>query len=235
MAIDPIIPKRFVQNFLESNPGYRPGQNEETDALFNPSIQARPLHVPKAGQIKRRINTEVEFFWAFDKCGLNPNHDRVEQLREVGFDYATTNDVEMAVTSTVQGKDDKTGFSSEIRNGDRRLMKVKKLRWLQIRKAQLLNAIMMTNASGKVMGDDGTVMGVANTMPGVRTQVMDNSGDFNINDVRASAGMKGAAVESDATEDLSQGQVRGNASRVPKEVVHGEKTMAQIRAERGKR
>jgi hypothetical protein len=204
-AIDPTLPKSFTRNFLESNPGYRIGQNEETDALFNPSITAKPLHVPIAGQIKKRLVSEFEFYWAFDRNGQNPYHQRVEQLRAVGFDYATTKDVEMYVADTIKGE-------NEIRNGDLRLMKVKKQRWLEIRKSHMLQAIMMANPRGKVMGEDGTVMGVDNLIPGVKTTVSETGQ------------LTAAAVASDAKEDMSRvmdGKLpAGNASRVPASLVN---------------
>ena len=203
--MDPKLPKSFVDNFRESNPSYRPGFNEETDALFNPSIEAKPLHIPLAGQIRKRLNTEMEFYWALDRNGQNPFHTRVEQLRSVGFDFATTKDVDMAVADTVKGE-------NEIRNGDLVLLKVPKLRWLEIRKSHLLQAIMMTNPRGRVMGEDGTVMGVQGLIPGIRTQSLETA---NIADVRASAGLRGSTIESNATADLAEGIVRGNASRVP--------------------
>jgi hypothetical protein len=198
------LPRSFIDQFRESNPGYRPGQNEETDALFNPSIEAKPLHIPQAGRIAKRLNSEVEFFWAFDRNGQNPYHERVERLRAVGFEFASTKDVQMAVEDVVKGKNQE-GFSNEIRNGDLRLMKVPKRRWLEIRKTHMLQAIMMMNPRGKVMGDDGTVMGVGSLIPGVRTSVTDEP----IEDIRA------RAVVSDAAADLRDKQVRGNASIVP--------------------
>lgn len=213
MAVDPLLPQGWLKNFFEANPGYRPGQNEEVDALFNPSITAKPLHVPMAGQIRKRLNSEAEFFWAFDRNGQNPYHERVEQLRSVGFEYATTKDVVMAVESTVLGKNNE-GFSNEIRNGDRRLMKIPKRRWLEIRKSQILQAIMMTNPRGKVMGEDRTVMSVGNLIPGVKTTVTE-----------AGEGLLGtAAVPSNAAEDMANvmkgDRPAGNASTVPKATVH---------------
>jgi hypothetical protein len=203
------LPSSFIQQFREAAPSYRPGQNEETDALFNSSITAKPLHVPMAGQIQKRLNPEMEFFWAFDRNGQNPYHERVERLRAVGFEFATTKDVQMAVEDTIQGRDDK-GFSNEIRNGDRRLMKVPKRRWLEIRKSHQLQAIQMMNPRGKAMGDDGTVMGVQQLIPGVRTTVTDEP----IEDIRA------RAVVSNAADDLRDGQVRGNASVVAADKVN---------------
>jgi len=211
------LPRSFVQQFRDAAPSYQPGQNEEVDALFNPSISAKPLHVPLAGQILKRLNNEMEYFWAFDRNGQSPYHERVERLRSVGFDYATTDDVRMAVESTVQGKvkvktaegRDKD-FSNEIRNGDLRLMKVAKRRWLEIRKSHQLQAIMMTHPQGKVMGEDRTIMGVRDLVPGVQTRLSDES----VEAIRA------RAVVSDAARDLADGTIRGNASIVPKEIIN---------------
>jgi len=200
VAVDSNVPRSFFRNFLDANPTYQPGQNEETDALFNPSIQARPLHIPMTGQIRRRLRSDLEFFWAFDRNGQNPYHQRCEQLRAVGFEYATTQDVDMAVADTVKGPE-------EIRNGDLRLMKIPKQRWLEVRKSQLLEAILMTNPRGKVMNEDRTVMSVGNLIPGVKTTLTEEP-------------LPAAVAVSDAAQDLRDGVLRGNASVVPKNVVN---------------
>ena len=206
------LPRSFVQQFTEASreSGYRPGQNPETDALFNPSISARPLHIPLAGQIAKRLNSDMEFFWAFDRNGQNPNHERVERLRAVGFDYATTKDVQMAVDEVVKGKNGE-GFSNEIRNGDLRLMKVPKRRWLEIRKSQQLQAIMMTNPRGKAMNEDGSVMSVQSMVPGVRTEAAPLD-DGSIEGIRAKAVVSSAA---DDLKNISEGgRPQGNTSVV---------------------
>jgi hypothetical protein len=203
-----IPPAAFSRQFSEANPNYRPGQNEETDALFNPSITARPLHVPIAGQIAKRLNSEMEFYWAFDRNGTSPNHERVERLRAAGFDYATTDDVQMAVEDTIKGRRDgkRDGYSNEIRNGDLRLMKVSKRRWLEIRKNQQLSAILMMNPRGKAMGEDGSVMSVSSMIPGVRTEI---TSDATVEELKA------RAVVSNAGKDIAEGEFgRGNASVV---------------------
>jgi hypothetical protein len=194
------LPDSFLRGFRESNPGYRPGSNQETDALFNPSIAAKPLHVPVAGQIRKRLNTEMEFFWAFDRCGQSPFHERVEQLRSVGFDYATTKDVDMAVADTVKGE-------NEIRSGDRRLMKVQKSRWLEIRKSQQLSAIMMASPKGKAAGEGRSVMTAQTALPGIQTEVLD-PGEVTVEQLRAKS------VVSDAAQDLREGRPSGNTSVV---------------------
>ena len=211
MAIDPALPRGFVRNFFESNPSYRPGVNEETDALFNPSIEAKPMHAPMAMRGKP-LRDGLHFHWAFDRCGQNPNHTRVEQLRHEGWQYATTNDIDMFVKSVVMGKDEK-GFSNEIRNGDNRLMMISKKRWLEIQKAYLTQAIMMTNPRGKVMGEEGTVMGVSELLPGIKTITTEQPDGL----------LKAAVAFSNASEDI--GRIRenkspqGNASKVSRESI----------------
>lgn len=201
MKPDPQIPNSFTRNYLESNPGYRPGVNEETDALFNPSIAARPLHIPMTGQIRKRLNSEMEFYWALDRNGQNPYHARCEQLRAVGFEYATTKDVEMFVASTIAGE-------NEIRNGDLRLMKVPKQRWHEIRKDHQLKAILMMNPKGKVMGETGTIMGANELVPGVKTTLSDEP----IESIRSRAIPSSAAA--DIQEMNAGGKPSGNASVV---------------------
>lgn len=223
-GVDPNLPPSFVRQFLEANPSYRPGQNQEVDALFNPSISGTPLHVPLAGQIRKRLSSEIELFWAFDRNGQSPYHERVERLRSVGFEFASTDDVEMAVESTVQGRDPKSNFSNEIRNGDLRLLKIPKRRWLEIRKSQLLQAIMMSNPRYMRDREGQSVMTTGATMPGVTTQLADEP----LEQIRA------RAVLSDESADLRDGDVRGNASVVPQEVVHKEKTISELRSERRK-
>jgi hypothetical protein len=211
--IDPQLPPSFVRNFLEANPGYRTGMNEEADALFNPSISAKPLHVPIAMRIKNVLNSDVWFYWAFDRCGQHPYHTRCEQLRAAGFEYASTKDAEMFVDDVVKGKNQE-GFSNEIRNGDNRLMKVKKSRWMEIRKSHLIQAIMMANPRGKTMGDDGTIMGINAMIPKVKTEVFENPEGI----LRTPAAVSIAAQDIAA---LNEGKLpSGNASRVSKESVN---------------
>lgn len=211
-AIDKQLPGSFVRNFFESNPSYRPGVNEEADALFNPSIEAKPLHVPMSMRIKEAKKQDLTFYWAFDRCGLTPNHTRVEQLRAVGFDYATTDDVVMAVDDTVKNRDGNK-FSNEIRNGDNRLMKVKKTRWLEIRKSHQLQALMMANPRGKAMGEDGSVMSVASLIPGVKTTVTDTGEGV----LRAAVAL--SEPQKDLANVMEGKRPLGNATRVSHESV----------------
>jgi hypothetical protein len=137
------------------------------------------------------------YFLAFDRCGTDARHERVEQLRAAGWDYATTDDVEMFSADNVKQK-------NEIRSGDRRLMKIPMQRWREIRKAQNLAALDLINPRRQ----NSAPMGVANMSPELNTRVVD--GDE----------MRSRAVVSDAAEELRTGERKGNASvaRIPKEI-----------------
>lgn len=204
MSPEAQIPKKVLDRIAEDHGRDPRYYNDELAALLNPSIHAEPLHTPLSGQIKKRLNSEVEFFWAFDRCGQNPNHERVEQLRGAGFEYATSDDVAMFSEAAYCGRN-KDNFTNEIRSGDRRLMKVAKTRWLSIRKSQNLQAINMANPRGKVSEDGRNLMSIASTMPGVQTSTV---GDEGIDAIRAKA------VLSDASEEIRTGQFKGNASQV---------------------
>ena len=203
MNVDPTIPKSFVKDFIEGNPNYRPGRDEVVDALFNPSIEAKPMYAPTALRIKEKKNTEVRYKWAFDRNGQNPNHTRVEQLRSDGWDFATTDDVVMAVESTVLGP-------TEIRNGDLRLMKIAVKRYLEIEKSRLVQAIHMTRPQRMTSRDGEHVMSTS-MVPGVKSEIAD------VNDPQV-AGIAAKAVFSDASQDVAEvmkgGRPSGNASKV---------------------
>jgi hypothetical protein len=191
MRIDPAVPPNVVKQLLATDgSGIPPSQwNDELRDLLNPSIQARPLHLPESGRIKTVKNKEYVYFLAFDRNGSDPRHERVEQLRAAGWDYATTDDVEMFSSENVKQK-------NEIRSGDRRLMKIPIQRWREIRKAQNLAALDMINPRRQSSGP----MGTANMTPGMRTDVVD------------SEDMRSRAVVSDAAEELRTGERKGNAS-----------------------
>jgi hypothetical protein len=189
---DPAVPKHVIKQLLQTDgSGIPPSQwNDELRDLLSPSIQARPLHLPESGRIKTVKNKEFVYYLAFDRCGSNPNHERVENLRGAGWEYATTDDVEMHCADNVKQQ-------NEIRSGDRRLMKIPVQRWKEIRKAQNLAALDMINPRRPSAGP----MGAASMTPGMRTEVVDAD----------SAGLPGAVV-SDAAEELRTGARKGNAS-----------------------
>jgi len=167
---DPAVPQSFIKNLRDSETSIN--ASEELKDLLNPSISAQQLSPPLTGQIKKRLNRENEYYWARDRNGQDPDHSRVEELRYMGFEFATTKDVEMCSQDTVKGADDK-GFSNEIRSGDRRLMKVPMRLWREMRKAHNLRAIQQTYPQGR--GAEGSPMGVGNTLPGVRTYLSEES------------------------------------------------------------
>ena len=161
---DPAVPQSFLKNLRDSETSIN--ASEELKDLLNPSITAQQLSPPLTGQIKKRLNRENEYYWARDRNGQDPDHSRVDELRYMGFEFASTKDVEMCSDDTIKGKD-KDGFSNEIRSGDRRLMKVPLRLWKEMRKAQNLRAIQQTYPQGR---GDSTPMGVGNTLPGVNTR-----------------------------------------------------------------
>jgi len=197
--IDPAVPPSVVkQVFARPEDGGIPQSqwSEELRDLMNPSISARPLHLPESGRIKTVKNKEFVYFLAFDRNGSDPRHERVEQLRAAGWDYATTDDVDMFSADNVKQP-------NEIRSGDRRLMKIPMQRWKEIRKAQNLAALEQINPRRPNAGP----MGVGNMTPGMKHYLGDEES------IRASA------VVSDEREEIRTGELRGNASiaRIPKE------------------
>lgn len=202
MKIDSTIPKSAVQKLVEEHGPNPELWNEELQALVNPSIEAKPSHLPMSGNIKELKDTTLQPFWALDRCGANPDHDRVEQLRSDGWRFASTDDVVMMSEDAVKGRN-KDGFSDEIRSGDRRLMVIPKRRWLEIRKAQLLQAMTLANPRG-MANEDRSVMSTNNLIRGVRTEVSDET----VEAIRA------RAVITDASQELATGNLKGNASAV---------------------
>jgi hypothetical protein len=167
--------------------------NDELRDLMNPSISARPLHLPESGRIKTIKNNQFVYFLAFDRCGSNARHERVEQLRAAGWDYAGTDDVEMFSADNVKNK-------NEIRSGDRRLMKIPKQRWAEIRKAQNLAALQQINPGRPNSGP----MGLGNMTPGMAHYYADDAA------IRAGARVSDAG--SDIQEIAAGGRASGNAS-----------------------
>jgi hypothetical protein len=184
------IPKSLLDQLRESNPNVQ-SWSEEARALLNPSIAARPMHLPQAGAIKRILNKEYKYKMARDLNGQNPNHDRVEQLKAEGWEMATTKDVEMASQATVKSE-------NEIRNGDTVLMKIPMKRYLEIEKDRLERSISMAYGTR----EDGPVMSNAR-VPGIRSTI---TGEDSIDEIRSKA------TVSDASEELRTGEIRGNAS-----------------------
>lgn len=144
----------------------------ELQDLLNPTIEARQLNPPLSGSIEKRLNKEFEYFWAKDVCGQTPDHSRVEDLRYMGWDYATTADVKMCSDDTVRGKN-KEGFSNEIRSGDRRLMKIPMQRWREMRKAQNMTAMQM--AYPQPFDTAGRPMTLEDFTPGINTYFADQA------------------------------------------------------------
>lgn len=165
-----LIPRQMLQQFFEDHGKDVSKWPSELQDLMNPNIEARQLNPPLSGSIEKRLNREFEYFWAKDVCGQTPDHSRVEELRYMGWQYATTKDVKMCSADTIKGAD-KDGFSDEIRSGDRRLMKIPMQRWKEMRKAQNLAAFQM--AYPQPFGGDGRPMTLDQLTPGMNTYFAD--------------------------------------------------------------
>jgi hypothetical protein len=199
------LPKKLVQQLFEDH-GRDTGQwNQELQDLVDASISAKQLNPPISGQIKLRKNRDFEYFWAKDVCGEKADHSRVEELRAVGFDFATTKDVDMATNDTVKGRDAK-GFTNEIRSGDRRLLKVPMMIWRELRKAQNVRAI--NTAYPQHNTDEAAPMSTA---------LLDHN--TRLADEQTMEEWAGNRVVSDPRKEISTGVITGNAvqHRVNKE------------------
>lgn len=163
------IPPKLVEQLIEDHGRDISKWNDELRDLVDPTISARMLNPPLSGQIKLRKNRDFQYFWAKDVCGASPDHTRIEDLRSQGWDFATTDDVEMCSAETVKGRNGK-GFSNEIRSGDRRLMKLPMDLWRAHRKSQLVLAYQY--AYPQAMGNDGQPMTAKGLLPGLKTAVV---------------------------------------------------------------
>ena len=207
-SIDPQVPESVIRRIREEQPRSE-NWSSDLQALLTPSIEARSLSLEGTLNIAKKLNTEMEYFWARDYNGPNANHQRVGQLRQEGFDFALSDndckhdtkeckcDVVMRNSSVVLGK-------SEIRCGDLVLMKVDKRIWMGIRKGHQLQALTQTNPrEGR---GERSIMSTLNSLPGVKTEAL---GDV---DVKA---MKDRAVYDDGATTVEE-RLSGNASRVGK-------------------
>ena len=193
--IDSQVPSAVVKQVFEDHGSDQSKWSEDLKALMSPSIVARPLHMPSMMRIKRRLNTDFEYFAARDREGTNPNHERVGELKSLGFDFATTDDVEMENSASVKSK-------SEIRSGDLVLMKVPKQIWYGIRKQQQLDAIRLT----KRADPSRSVLMSSSHIPGVRTEL---AGEQDLASIMANRVLDNSS-EGPAVENFTT----GNTTRV---------------------
>jgi len=172
MASYSVIPPKLLKE-LRENLGSDPNQwPQELQDIFDTNIVARPMDAPHSLRVKFFKNPNFAYKWIEDRSGLNPDHTRVESLRAVGWDFATTEDVEMANDFTVKnrknGKPD--GFSNEIRNGDLRMMKLPMLLHRQKRKAENVSAYQM--AYPTAYSTTGRAMRAEDLVPGIKTEMV---------------------------------------------------------------
>jgi hypothetical protein len=142
------VPAKIMENIVEGNGNDPSKWNQELRDLFDTTIEPELVSSPISGKVDKFLNTDFHYYWAFDRA---ERHERVEELRFAGWDFATTNDVKMCAESSVVGrkrdkesKDGGEGFSDEIRSGDRRLMKLPMNIWRKNKKAQLIAGFQAT-------------------------------------------------------------------------------------------
>ena len=181
MGTNYILPKVLQRDLVETHGRDISTWPEELRDLVDSSITARSISPPISGKVEKILNTDYHYHWAEDRNGQNPFHERVEGLKWAGWEPANTDDVQMATEDTVIGRDknrkskDGKGFSSEIRSGDRLLVKIPMRKWREARKAQNIAAYQLAypqpfTVDGKPLGAMGTSL-----IPGFRSEMMDDA------------------------------------------------------------
>jgi hypothetical protein len=179
-----VVPPKVMEQIYEDHGKNFANWNQELQDLFDPTISARQLNPPLSGLIKNRKNTSMHYHWAKDVCGGTPDHTRVEEMRSIGWEFADTNDVDMANDFTVRNRRKGDQFSNEIRNGDLRLMKIDLKRWREKRKSENVSAYQMAypqafGATGRPMSSaDGIAPGLRNTLVTNADQLKEFEGRF---------------------------------------------------------
>lgn len=169
------LPRKLLENIVDNNGNDTSKWNQELRDLFDTTIEPELVSAPISGKVDKFLNTDYHYYWAFDRA---ERHERVEELRFAGWEFATTNDVKMCAESSVHGrrkdktsKDGGEGFSDEIRSGDRRLMKLPMNIWRKHKKAQNLAAWQQTFP--QAFGASGKPMEAATLIPGLKSELMD--------------------------------------------------------------
>lgn len=169
------LPRKVLEGIVENNGNDMSRWTQELRDLFDTTIEPELVSTPISGKVDKFLNTDFHYHWAFDREG---RHERVEELRFAGWEFATTNDVKMCAESSVysrrkgkESRDGGDGFSDEIRSGDRRLMKLSMSVWRKHKKAQNLAAWQQTFP--QAFGTSGKPMEAAQLIPGLRSELMD--------------------------------------------------------------
>lgn len=126
------------QEHYNQNPASNPRSiSPEAAILLDKSIVARPLMAPEVASIHVK-NTEYYYRWV---NRLHSNGQRYMQHRAMGFENATTDDVDVLVGDIVENKE-------EIRTGDVILMKILYERWAQHAKRNMQVAETLQRVRG---------------------------------------------------------------------------------------
>lgn len=169
------ISRKVIETIVDNNGNDASKWNQELQDLFDTTIEPELVSAPISGKVDKFLNTDYHYYWAFDRA---ERHERVEELRYAGWEFATTNDVKMCAESSVVGrkkdkssKDGGEGFSDEIRSGDRRMMKIPMSIWRKHKKAQNMAAWQQTFP--QAFGASGKPMEAASLIPGLKSELMD--------------------------------------------------------------
>lgn len=119
--------------------------SHEAQILFDRSIIARPLNRPEAAAIEV-LNNEYAYYWVnrLAQHGL-----RYTQFRNMGFENATPQDVELKAGNAIQD-------SGELRAGDLVLMKIPREAWDSQIKYNMVKALKLSNMRGVFMEGGST-------------------------------------------------------------------------------
>jgi hypothetical protein len=139
-AFDSQVPKRVLKDVISEQPN-RGKWSEDLSILLDPNIVARPLSIPSVGAIKIK-NQDFKYHWVRLKMGPNADTSRYMQLKALGFQNATPEDVDVVNADIIEGK-------TEIRSGDRILMKAPPDIYNGLKKQYMLDAINQTSRAAR--------------------------------------------------------------------------------------
>lgn len=164
-AFDSAVPNRVLKDIVSEQPN-RNNWSQELKDLLDPNLVARSIALPAVGAVINKRPGEIELYWCRLKLGANPDTSRFMQLKALGYLPATPEDAEVVNADIIEGK-------TEIRSGDRILVKVDPQIHRAIKKQYALDAIHQTNRAARGQFQD--------VQPGMRMSQQDRvmrTGDF---------------------------------------------------------
>lgn len=179
IKVDPAIPGKVVKEIFEEQPVPQKW-SDDLAILMDPNIRARSFALPAVGAITIK-NRDFRYKWIRLSLGPNPDTARYQQCRALGGLNATTDDVEVINADIVKGK-------SEIRSGDRILMKFPREIYDGVMKQAMLDGIQLTRraARGEFQDQSGRVMRTSDYGPvSTSDQVTgERTGEFDVDQMQ---------------------------------------------------